>query len=97
MTTPIVPSITDEQLAQIDERLTEISGKEYATAMSYEWLSGLMGRLRAAEKDAARYRFLCDPGDADEDCLAHAINTLNDWADKSDIDQAIDAAMEQSK
>ncbi len=153
MTTPIVTSITDEQLAEIESSASKVTamhldsaevkvksdgamiecpicggegyaslendycnfdghaigvqfygigpefgaGEEYFRAASPQRIQALITRLRAAEKDADRYRFLCDPGDADEDCLAHAINTLNDWADKSDIDQAIDAAMEQSK
>ncbi len=118
MTTPIVPSITDEQLADLEAFASDSklniyrpmgwahsvrcgnhlqTDHEYLSAVSPDVMLALIARLRAAEKDAARYRFLCDPGDADEDCLAHAINTLNAWADKSEIDQAVDAAMEQSK
>lgn len=93
MTTPIVPSITDEQLAESERMIAEID----RVAGQIPSVAALIARIRADGKDAARYRFLCDPGDADEDYLAHAINTLNDWADKSEIDQAIDAAMEQSK
>lgn len=98
MTTPIVPSISDEDLDAI-EQYTMWTDKtpNSATVITFHELQQVIARLRDNEKDAARYRFLCDPGDADEDCLAHAINTLNAWADKSEIDQAVDAAMEQSK
>ena len=63
---------------------------DYVSHEDYEDLLAEMVELR---KDAERYRFLCDPEDADEDYLAHAVNTLNAWADKSEIDRAVDDAM----
>ena len=57
----------------------------------------LVNKFEELLADAERYRFLCDPEGADEDYLAHAINTLNCWADKSECDQAVDAAMATSK
>ncbi len=55
MTTPIVPSITDEQLAEI-ERFLGFGGS--TLKLHTGPLRGLIARLRAAEKDAARYQKL---------------------------------------
>ncbi|YCH23123.1 hypothetical protein M1D96_06360 [Pseudomonas sp. D1-3] len=63
MTTPIVPSITDEQLAELEESVVstladpELSDKDVATVMA---IGGIIARLRASEKEAARYRWLRD-------------------------------------
>ncbi len=78
MTTPIVPSITDEQLAEI-ERFLGFGGS--TLKLHTGPLRGLIARLRAAEKDAARYRFLKE----------------TDQFFGVKLDESIDAAMEQSK
>lgn len=57
MTTPIVPSITDEQLAAL-----EAAANNRYTTVPGSLLAGIAIRLRAAEKDAARYRWLRDKG-----------------------------------
>jgi len=95
MTTPIVPSISDEQLAELEQSAShEFFSDDDDAAVMFGELLGLIARLRAAEADAKRYRFLCDPQGSDEDYLADAMNKLNAWADKSEVDQAVDAAME---
>lgn len=72
----------------VAEAYSHRSRDEHARTINH-----LRDEVEALRKDAERYRFLCDPEDADEDSLAHAVNTLNAWADKSEIDQAIDDAM----
>lgn len=89
MTTPIVPSITDGQLAELE------SSYEHAyCTIPGSLIAALVIRLRCAEKDAARYRWLRDSG------------YLYSWTDlhvcdehrSAEItDQTIDSAMEQSK
>ncbi|HEB4079327.1 hypothetical protein AAA616_27235 [Pseudomonas aeruginosa] len=85
MTTPIVQSISDEQLAELEEYCHKRafvccgnfkSGAEYMSAREEvccnepvltdvnintpaEEILGLIARLRAAEADAKRYRWLC--------------------------------------
>lgn len=66
---------------------------ENGPCVAWDDYEALLAELVELRKDAQRYRFLCDPEDADEDYLAHAVNTLNAWADKSEIDQAVDDAM----
>lgn len=55
MTTPIVPSITDEQIIEI-ERWAGFGGDYLKVKNSA--VTGLIARLRAAEKDAERYQKL---------------------------------------
>lgn len=58
MTTPIVPSITDEQLVDLEMHADLPRPDEIDCDISFGELRGLIARLRAAEKDAARYRRL---------------------------------------
>ena len=51
MTTPPVPSITDEQLAELEERCEDMQRSGGAILMSEVWLSGLITRLRDAEAE----------------------------------------------
>ncbi len=90
MTTPIVPSITDEQLAESERMIAEID----RVAGQIPSVAALIARIRADGKDAARYRWL------------RAGGYLYSWADlhvcdehrgAEITDQTIDAAMEQSK
>lgn len=53
MTTPIVPSISDEQLAEI-ERFLSFGGS--MLKVKSDALRGLIARLRASEADAKRWR-----------------------------------------
>ncbi|HBN9854790.1 hypothetical protein [Pseudomonas aeruginosa] len=66
MTTPIVQSISDEQLAELDELTAKLTGdwwvdwdSSYAVTASPSNIQSLIVRLRAAEADAKRYRWLC--------------------------------------
>lgn len=77
MTTPIVQSITDDLLSQL-----ECSSSDYPSNLrafiDHGCLAGLISRLRAAEKDAARYRWLKENGS--DPCM---------WGDE-EIDAAIE-------
>ncbi len=140
MTTPIVPSITDEQLAELEKLCSKVaqcprrverdedscagavfvcsglemySGGEICRTYSEddaalivatgpEDILALIARLRAAEKDAARYLWLRDRVGVDHaygDFMAFLPTgsyKLDEQA-KKQTDEAIDAAMEQSK
>lgn len=50
--------------------------------------------LDAVVMDAERYEFLCNPDGADEDLLAEAIDTINSWSTKDQIDKIVDMAKE---
>lgn len=56
MSTPLVPSITDEQLADIESQCEKFAG----FAVNSSLVEQLITRLRAAESDARRYRLLRD-------------------------------------
>jgi len=58
MSQPIVPSITDEQLAQIQYVADHARRKGVLSGINItpETMTAVIARLRAAEKDAARYR-----------------------------------------
>lgn len=61
MTTPIVPSITDEQLVELEDYCSlPVFQDETDAPLVMGELRGLIARLRDAEKDAARYRWICD-------------------------------------
>lgn len=97
MTTPI----SDEQLAQVEE----IAFRDTATRVTVKAsdLRGLIARLRAAEADAKRYRWLRDSGRLLGDSMdSHADYFFVVTADGEDVmwfeqlDSAIDAAMERT-
>ncbi|HHK1854418.1 MULTISPECIES: hypothetical protein [Pseudomonas aeruginosa group] len=131
MTTPIVQSISDEQLAELEEYCHKRafvccgnfkSGAEYMSAREEvccnepvltdvnintpaEEILGLIARLRAAEADAKRYRWLRSQPN---DCSAPRIDICH-WQRNGDdsvnegeglrleeADKAIDAAMEHT-
>ena len=54
MTTAPVPSITDEQLAEIEQQCEKFSGFSVNSVL----VEQLIARLRAAERDAERYRWM---------------------------------------
>ncbi|MBN7822212.1 hypothetical protein [Bowmanella yangjiangensis] len=59
MTTPIVPSISDEQLEDINNYCARPIFKDDAHApVTMGEIRGLIARLRAAEADAKRYQWL---------------------------------------
>lgn len=98
MTNPIVQSITDEQLADIEE-YTKQPGFECkdAAQMSIGELRALITRLREAEADARRYRFIrnYDDGDEVERALINPKYTPIQIRMGVGLDKAIDAAMER--
>jgi len=100
MTTSPVASITDEQLADIERRDLEMIAEFPDMDVSAERVrAAIVARLREAEKDAARYRWLRErAGVVPEDCKT--IWVLMDGCSMSDLerqetDQAIDAAIEK--
>ena len=70
--------------------------KSYAVPSN---ITALISRLRAAEKDAERYRFIrnYDDGDEVERALINPNYTPIQIRMGADLDKSIDAAMEQSK
>lgn len=80
MTTQTVPSITDEQLA-------ELAAQPYLITSAQ--VIELITRLRAAERDAKRWRFVRDK--------QTFIWMVQDWfkpeSDMIDVESLIDAAM----
>lgn len=96
MTTNIVQSISDEVLAEIEK--ASLHAHCDVPGMV---LAGLIARLKAAEVDAARYRWLRErAGVLPEGC--ETIWVLMDGFSMTDLerqetDQAIDAAMEKAK
>lgn len=128
MTTPIVQSISDEQLAELEEychkRAFVCCGnfKSWAEYMSAreevccnepvltdvnintpaEEILGLIARLRAAEADAKRYRWLRDKS-ADADGVYPMVSLTDDCGDQVSnwlfgkaVDKAVDEAMEST-
>ncbi|HFH2583022.1 hypothetical protein [Pseudomonas aeruginosa] len=104
MTTPIVQSISDEQLAELEgySQHPAFLGDE-DSAITMGELRGLIARLRAAEADAKRYRWLRDSGRLLGDSMdSHADYFFVVTADGEDVmwfeqlDSAIDAAMERT-
>lgn len=101
MTTPIVPSITDEQLDAIEAQASKARAHGVISGINIhpDALVRLVARLRSAEKDAGRYRWLRErSGVLPEDCKT--IWVLRDGCSMTDLerqetDQAIDTAMEQ--
>ncbi|HHW1589614.1 TPA: hypothetical protein ACUT5W_000982 [Pseudomonas aeruginosa] len=104
MTNPIVLSISDEQLAELEgySQHPAFLGDE-DSAITMGELRGLIARLRAAEADAKRYRWLRDSGRLLGDSMdSHADYFFVVTADGEDVmwfeqlDSAIDAAMERT-
>ena len=102
MTTAPVPSITDDQIAEL-ERFLGFGGK--TLKVNTPPLRGLITRLREAERDAARYRWL-----RDQEALDNAICVLDcgEWVKPAMVialayssaeqcDTAIDTAMQADK
>ena len=88
MTPNTVQPITDEQLAEI-ERFLEFGGAMLKTKRE-AWL-GVIARLRAAEKDQARYLWLREQGES----FQWYNITRVDPDDFASLDDCIDAAMHQ--
>ncbi len=85
MTTPLVPSITDEQLIDLESQCEKFSG----FAVNSTLVEQLISRLRAAERDAGRYRWLREQGDSFQ-----WMNVIRvDLDDFDSLDDAVDTAM----
>ncbi|HBO0336516.1 TPA: hypothetical protein SHT49_002599 [Pseudomonas aeruginosa] len=93
MTTPI----SDEQLAEVEE----IAFRDTATRVTVKAseLRGLIARLRAAEADAKRYRWLRDKNSMPGVICTNgqAEKYFNEYMMCGEVmDKAIDAAMERT-
>lgn len=94
MTTTQVHSITDEQIAEI-EALARAAHKStvdlylYANSMTPSLLFAIITRLREAEKDAARYRWLRKSNGQPQRAV------FLDSSTTYDMDEAIDTAMQE--
>ncbi len=99
MTTPIVQSISDEQLAELDELTAKLAGEDwwvdwdgsYTVTVSPSNIQSLIVRLRAAEADAKRYRWLrgFERGEI-------AVRDLKSHLHVEGLGAAIDEAMERT-
>ncbi|ENC9823518.1 TPA: hypothetical protein ACKQFK_004409 [Pseudomonas aeruginosa] len=103
MTTPIVQSISDERLAEVESQYIGDRSRLDSTVILCGTLADIIARLRAAEADAKRYRWLRDSGRLLGDSMdSHADNFCVVTADGEDVmwfeqlDSAIDAAMERT-
>jgi len=98
MIQPIVPSITDEQLDYVSKVLSDGDGFPISDSL----VRAMLSRLRAAEKDAARYRWLrgkvgVDHAYGDFMAFLPCGNYEITEHDNHNTDQAIDAAIEQNQ
>ena len=88
MTNAPVTIITDEQIDELEGFLAE--AESLGPMTDCETVQALISRLRAAEMDAGRYRFI-----RDTDELPMNLMRLDMMGDS--LDAEVDAAMEQSK
>lgn len=91
MTTPIVPSISDEELAELEESFAPFDGQQSMM------IKGLIARLRAAEADAKRYRWLRGQFGVFNERITIPMGYVDDERRANlaaEADEQIDAAME---
>lgn len=100
MTTSPVQSITDEQIGELEA----ICNEEYfdGSADMQELILALISRLRAAEKDAGRYRLLrLSDWNKSEFCVVRYpkgnIRLGTDCPSRARLDEMLDAAMTEGK
>lgn len=94
MTTNPVMSITDEQIAEIVRMNSELN--ELRCVVRYirvDEVEALISRLRAAERDAERYRWLRERGDACQWMNIIRIDLDEFVCQDNALDTAIDTAM----
>lgn len=93
--TPPVQSITDEQLQRLEEAAPHMAE---ARSMPGHMLASLIARLRSAEIDAARYRWLREQCGMSGSLTIAEVGSweLIPWSG-DDIDAAIDTAMERQQ
>ena len=93
MTTTPVHSITDEQIADLENHCQKLHG----FAMTSQMVMQMITRLREAEKDAARYRWLRDSGNFSPSAFGNgwSLNCGYTRTQPSLLDTAIDTAMQE--
>lgn len=106
MSQTIVSSITDEQLEELEQHVNRVdhAGTDMVET-DFNEQRALLARLRAAEKDAARYRWLAGQAELESyGGCEYALPTVHAWLYKpggepnqqmETFEEAIDAAMEQ--
>lgn len=104
MTSKTTYEITDEQIAEIEALALKTHESTadlfaYGNAISPSKFLALISRLRAAERDAARYQFLRDSGKFSPSAFGDgwALNCGYTRAQPSLLDAAVDAAMSETK
>ena len=96
MSQPIVPSITDEQLDYVSKVLSDGDGFPISDSL----VRAMLSRLRAAEKDAARYRFIRENCDRRWDIMYEDVEIVvpaDNFDDCDDLDRLVDIAIEQNQ
>lgn len=98
MTTPIVPSITDDELDSIREYVKRQDKSDNSpVCIDFRELRGLVSRLQDAERDAARYRWISENASIDWKLDYKNIEIVfpvdSDGFDY--LDDLVDLAMEQ--
>lgn len=107
MTNPIVQSISDEQLAELDELTAKLTGdwwvdwdSSYAVTASPSNIQSLIARLRAAEADARRYLHLRNSGMIAAGRVGRHSISIPHYdttdAERKELDDFLDAAMERT-
>ncbi|EJV1460574.1 TPA: hypothetical protein ACXKAZ_000324 [Pseudomonas aeruginosa] len=98
-----VQPISDEQLAEVERLISQREPSYENRKIMNATISAIIARLRAAEVDAKRYRWLRDSGRLLGDNMdSHEYNFCVVTADGEDVmwfeqlDSAIDAAMEST-
>ena len=99
MTTSPVPPISDEQIAELEERAAKKVKGINSFFVNQDVIAALIARLRAAEKDAGRYRFIrdYDDGDSVERALINPNYTPMQIRMGAGLDSSIDTAMSEAK
>lgn len=95
-TTSAVMSITDEQIAEIERMNVELNElKCVVRYMRVDEVEAIISSLRAAERDAARYRWLRDSGNFSPSAFGQgwSLNCGYTRTQPSLLDAAVDTAM----
>lgn len=90
----VVMSITDDQIAEIEQAVSFLQTTNY-TDVENGTVLAIITRLREAERDAARYRWLRERGDACQWMNILRVELEEFVMQDNALDAAIDAAMQE--